>query len=82
MECMGAKGGQELLLYPIAEKQGLFLQRSRPGLISTVLPTDFVYLFIYLFLHWWEEVLLSPLPCAGGPQSLVVLGLLGPENDS
>lgn len=47
MECMGAKGGQELLLYPIAEKQGLFLQHSRPGLISTALPTDLVYLFIY-----------------------------------
>lgn len=47
MEGMGAKGVQELLLFPIAEKQGLFLQRSRPGLISTVLPTDFIYLFIF-----------------------------------
>lgn len=47
VECMGAKGGQEMLLYPIAEKQGLFLQHSRPGLISTVLLTDFIYLFIY-----------------------------------
>lgn len=63
-----------MLLLPIAEKQRLFLEQSRPGLVSALLPTD--------FFHWWEEVLLSPQPCAGEPQSLVVLGLLGPESDS
>lgn len=38
-----------MLLYPIAENQGLLLQQSRPGLISTLLPTD-IYLFIYLII--------------------------------
>lgn len=65
-----------MLLLPIAETQRLFLQQSRPGLVSALLPTDF------FFFHWWEEVLLSPQPCAGEPQSLVVLGLWGPESDS
>lgn len=77
MECMGAKGGQEMLLYPTAEKRFVSPAFSpRPDFYCPP------HLFIYLFLHWWEEVLRSPLPCAGEPQSLVVLGLLGPENDS
>lgn len=68
-----------MLLLPIAEKQGLFLQESRRGLVITLLPTDF---FFFFFLHWWEEVLLSPQPRAGEPQSVVVIDLLGPANDS
>lgn len=64
---------------PFAENQRLFLQQSRPGLVSALLPTDS---FFFFFFHWWEEVLLSPQPCAGEPQSVVVLGLLGPESDS
>lgn len=40
-------------------------------------------LLTYLFiLHWWEDVLFSPLPCAGDPQSLGVFGPLGPDSDS
>lgn len=56
----------------------------RPGFRS-LLPTDlFIYLFLnfLIFWHLWEEVLLSTQPCAGQPQSLVVLGLLEPESDS
>lgn len=48
----------------------------RPGFYSP--PHRF---FFFFFLHWWE-VLLSPRRCAEEPQSLVVLGLLGPENGS
>lgn len=39
-------------------------------------------IFFFFFLHWWEEVLLSPQPRAGEPQSVVVIDLLGPANDS
>lgn len=34
-----------MLLLPIAEKQRLFLQQSRPGLVSALLPTDFFFFF-------------------------------------
>lgn len=73
-----------MLLFLTAEKRGLFLQESRAGLVFTLFLNDlFLYLFfIFIFWHLWEEVLLSTQPCAGQPQSLVVLGLLGPKNDS
>lgn len=45
VECMGSKGGQEMLLDPIAENRGFLLPQSRPGLVSTLFPTD-ICLFI------------------------------------
>lgn len=67
----GSEKGQEMLLLPVAEKQGLFLHQSCLGLISLLL-TDF-------FFSLMGGVLLSPQPCARKPQSLVVLGLWGRE---
>lgn len=32
-----------MLLIPFAENQRLFLQQSRPGLVSALLPTDFFF---------------------------------------
>lgn len=44
-----------MLLLPTAEKQGLFFQQSRPGLVSLSSPPFFV---LFRVLHWWEEDML------------------------
>lgn len=68
-----------MLLFLTAEKRALFLQAW------FLLSSSLIYLLFFSFLFFWhlgEEVLPSTHTCAGQQQSLVVLGLVGPESDS
>lgn len=75
-----------MLLLPVAEKRGLFLQRSRPGLVFLSSPLFFDFgVFLVVFFSFFLSIggrCCFPTPSAEEPQSPAVLGLWGSENGS